>query len=86
MAKLLTTSDEPYKNRIPKDMDPNYLNDVYKIVFGVELIEIYLERNIFEAKSLIISDFSKNGFFWAQIEEEAVNSNLKFSSSIALTF
>ena len=54
-------------------MNVKLLNKMCETIFGVEIMEIYLDRNVFDAKSIIISDFSERGdFFWAQIEEEAV--------------
>jgi len=54
-------------------MNGKYLNEIYKEVFGVDIIEIYLDRNIVEAERLIITDYSKNGFFWGQVIDEKVN-------------
>lgn len=72
ISELQVVSDEFYKDIIPKEMNATYLNDIYRKVFGVDVMEIYLDRNIFETKSIIISDFSTNQFFWAQTEEEDV--------------
>ena len=59
-------------------MNAKYLNEFYETVFGADIMEIYLDRNIFEAKSLIITDFSVNGFFWGQVEDENVRRNSWF--------
>lgn len=53
-------------------MSMNFLNRVYFDVFGVKATELFLSRFIFDAKSLLITDFAKNGFFWAQIENDQV--------------
>ncbi len=54
-------------------MNTKYLNEIYGKVFGVDVMEIYLDRNIFETDILIITDYSENGFFWAQVKDEKVN-------------
>lgn len=77
IAKLKTVSDEVYKKRIPNEMTAEYLNKMCVTIFGVDMIEIYLQRNIFDAQAVIISDFAENGFFWAQIENEAVSDEYK---------
>lgn len=77
IAQLETTSYELYKNIIPEEMTIKYLNEIYETIFGVELIEIYLDRNVFEAKSILVSDFATDGFFWAQNEEEALSDEYK---------
>jgi len=66
-------NDEPYRDFIPPEMNAKYLNEIYKQVFGVDIIEIYLDRNIVEAERLIITDYSKNGFFWGQVIDDKVN-------------
>jgi hypothetical protein len=45
---------------------------IYYEIFGVHILEIYEDRKLAEAKSIIITDFASNGFFWAQFEHEAV--------------
>lgn len=78
IAQLETISYDVYKDRIPEEMNVKYLDDIYETIFGVDIMEIYLNRNVFEAKSILLSDFASNGFFWAQIEEEAVKIILFF--------
>jgi hypothetical protein len=63
-------SIDQYKNKIPKEMDYNRLKRVNIELFGVDTLEIYKERNLKEINSILISDFSSDGFFWAQIEDE----------------
>lgn len=53
-------------------MKSEKLNKIYFEVFGMETMDIYLSRDIFSTKSILISDFSSNGFFWAQNEDEGV--------------
>lgn len=77
IAKLETINNGIYESVIPSEMHAKYLNEIYEAVFGVDIMEIYLNRNVFEAKSIIISDFSTNGFFWAQVEEEIVSNEFK---------
>lgn len=64
--------NELYLDLIPEDMKNEKLNEIYFQVFGMETMDIYLSREIFNTKSILISDFSSNGFFWAQNENEGV--------------
>ena len=65
--------DEDYDGLIPKEMEFKFLSKIYFDTFGVDVIDIFLSRKIIDAKSIVISDFATNGFFWAQLEEEAVS-------------
>jgi hypothetical protein len=69
---MATVSDEDYCNVIPEDMSYSKLNTIYYEVFGVGPTEIVLTRNLFDSKKIIITDFASNGFFWAQLQQEAV--------------
>jgi hypothetical protein len=53
-------------------MRADKLEECYYKCFGVSVIDIYLERNLFDMKRIMITDFSSFGFFWAQMEEEFV--------------
>jgi len=65
-------SDEFYCNLIPEEMNWKRLLHIYFEIFGVHILEIYEDRKLAEAKSIMITDFASNGFFWAQFENEAV--------------
>ena len=58
-------------------MENKLISQMSETVFGVDLLEIYLDRNIFETKALILSDFASNGFFWAQIKDELLSQEYK---------
>lgn len=73
LAGIKVVSDEEYNDVIPEEMNAAKLNKVHYQVFGAETTDIYLSRDVFSAKSILLTDFSTNGFFWGQIEQEAVN-------------
>lgn len=72
----MSVSDEDYCNIIPDNMNYEKLNSIYFEIFGVETMDIYMARNILDAKSIMLTDFESSGFFWAQLEEEAVRSTI----------
>lgn len=51
-------------------MDFNRIKKANIALFGVDTLEIYKEKRLKEINSLLISDFSSDCFFWAQIEDE----------------
>lgn len=73
IAKLQTVAGTDYLDILPKEMGTKLLSEMSETVFGVDFLEIYLERSIFETRAVIISDFSSNGFFWAQSEDELMS-------------
>ena len=72
VSKIKIVGDQNYRSLIPKEMSLNFLNCLYFDIFGLKAIELFLSRFIFDAKSILITDFAKNGFFWAQIENDQV--------------
>lgn len=77
LKSIEIVSNELYVDIMPDDMKSDRLNKIYLEVFGIETMDIYLSRSIFNAKTLLISDFSSNGFFWAQTEEEAFSAEFR---------
>ncbi|CAF0752252.1 unnamed protein product [Brachionus calyciflorus] len=71
LKSMDVVSNELYLDLIPEDMKADRLNKIYYQIFGMETMDIYLTRNIFNSKTIMISDFSTNGFFWGQTQEEA---------------
>lgn len=70
-------SGADYSDILPEEMGNKLLSKMSETVFGVDLLEIYLDRSIFETRAVIISDFSSNGFFWAQSEDELMSPEYK---------
>ena len=61
-----------YINILPPEMDIKRINRMCRTIFGIDIIPMYSERNIFDKKSILITEFCSNGFFWAQFEDELV--------------
>ena len=65
-----------YRGAIPDEMNADRLNALYFDVFGVDTFDLYLCRDIFNAASILITDFpassTDGAFFWAQLEHESV--------------
>lgn len=70
LEKFKTVSNILYDGRIPEEMSFARMDRMSETVFGVDIMEIYLDRDMFEVKTVVLSDFSTDGFFWVQAEKE----------------
>lgn len=73
LSKLKTVSENIYCNIIPTEMSPERIDKVWYDVFGVRTLDMYLCRDIFDCKTILISEFATNGFFWGQKDDEATS-------------
>ncbi len=53
-------------------MNFDFLNEMSKKIFGIDILYTYLERKLKEKKTIVISEFASDGFFWAQYLDELV--------------
>ena len=67
-----TISQNAYCNVIPLEMSISRINKMSNCLFGIDILNMYAERKIAEKTQIFITEFSSNGFFWAQIKEELV--------------